>query len=282
MLDAEVEFKLVREIPKSRVINKLEKIADISCVIAGGIGGFYGIKYGLSWGNFWSFAIGGLGGAGIGAGVGDYFEKVIENMYHNHAVKKPIIDDEKAKENGAEVATFRYRGNPVECVLRDDYKDSGNIFHMRANDGIIHSTKFSYQPQNNNLEFSFGVPLFEEDKDWHKTRSRPPQDQFLESMDNILITMIGNLQEQLTGEKNQSVKKKTPRKEYVEKLDWLISEEKKAGQNIKHEFSMNQQSLYLTISYTGGDVCGPGLSRMSRLTNKLLNSAYQIRRKYNL
>tara|TARA_Y100000310_G_scaffold325725_1_gene389623 strand:+ start:2568 stop:3332 length:765 start_codon:yes stop_codon:yes gene_type:complete len=160
MLDEEVVFKMNRQRPKSRLNTYGSNLFQIVAPVGLGVLAFLGVKEGLEYGTFLSLVGGVLGGflgfAGSGETV-DYISGVKDDTFNEN--ENDI--DESAMKNDASFGTLSYRENDLDIVLREDYLETGHMFKMSINDGIIMDPFLSYQPNRSTpLTFRFSLRAF--------------------------------------------------------------------------------------------------------------------------
>ena len=240
MLDEEVRFEHVRKAPPlSKPIKRLENLLELGCTIGGGVGGFLLAKHGLNLGALGTFFIA-FPGAAIsaiaGAFVWDAIEKTIESIHEERYRRREEALDQKAKQEGAGVATLAYRGNRLECIIRPEYKETGHIFNTTINDIITHSPTLSYQPnRDNSLTFRFGIDN-------------------LKGNDGLI--------------RREGTSTKEIESEYLRTIGEIFDEE----ENIKVQLFIEGKQTQIIISYTG-EKYNQYYAKFSTLCSKAMESA---------
>ncbi|MBS3147538.1 hypothetical protein J4219_01495 [Candidatus Woesearchaeota archaeon] len=270
MLDEQVRFQLEREKPRTNFYKSLDTILSFGGAIGGCIAGYTLAKYEFDL-EFWGKLFVGIPAGIIGLGIGG-----IAGMYLGHSIELPFLRrfheeqnrlDSQHKSQGADTARFTYRGNHVDCVIRPEHQQTGNIFLMNINDDVVMQPTFSYQPERKRaLAFKFDIKKIPalsrkigETKEG-KTATG-------ETVKLFLATSIADLAKACQQDKT-----------YCETLAEHVKKEKDFAVNF--EFDLAHDGLSTTLFYEGENY-RTLLTKFTRIASELMNKSYHFRSQFD-
>ncbi len=271
MLDEEVEFTHDRIPDLNKGIDSLLDLVGGGIVIAGTAAGYITANnWPFEFSKFFSFAIGAPAGFAISLGFDIKTRDMINSLKERYYGRKELKADERALEAGAKSVKFSYRGNDLECVIREEFIN-GHIFYMKTNDRIIIKPTFSYQPQREeSLKFRFDIQKLKKKKHSVNELVEKRIEALLssENPDKIIKEYV----ESLAVADNRNV-------EFAKRLADSISEyPKKMSENEKLIIKIEADGKTITtlLAYIGENY-DSRLSLFSRCASTLMNEAYICR-----